>query len=52
MRLGAANVYNFYRRTEAEMPAEEDEIREARAEGIDFRFLVTRGRGYKGRRQH
>ena len=41
MRLGAANVYNFYRRTEAEMPAEEDEIREARAEGIDFRFLVT-----------
>ena len=41
MRLGAAKVYNFYRRTEAEMPAEEDEIREARAEGIEFRFLVA-----------
>lgn len=41
MRLGAAKVYNFYRRTEAEMPAEEDEIREAKAEGIEFCYLVS-----------
>ncbi|HIU25526.1 MAG TPA: FAD-dependent oxidoreductase [Candidatus Copromorpha excrementigallinarum] len=40
-RLGAERVLNFYRRTEAEMPAEEDEIREARAEGIEFRYLVA-----------
>lgn len=40
-RLGAAKVYNFYRRTEAEMPAEAEEIAEAKEEGIEFRYLVS-----------
>ena len=41
VRLGASKVYNFYRRTEAEMPAEEEEIREANAEGVEFCYLVA-----------
>ena len=41
VRLGASKVYNFYRRTEAEMPAEEEEIREAAAEGVEFCYLVA-----------
>ncbi|MCI9597108.1 MAG: FAD-dependent oxidoreductase [Firmicutes bacterium] len=40
-RLGAAKVYNFYRRTEAEMPAEAEEIAEAKEEGIEFCYLVS-----------
>ncbi len=40
-RLGASKVYNFYRRTEKEMPAEEEEIFEAKQEGIDFHYLVA-----------
>ena len=41
VRLGANEVTLIYRRTEAEMPAEPDEIRDARAEGVNFRFLAS-----------
>ncbi|MBR5441502.1 MAG: FAD-dependent oxidoreductase, partial [Clostridia bacterium] len=41
VRLGADEVTLIYRRTEAEMPAEPDEIRDARAEGVNFRFLAS-----------
>ncbi len=41
VRLGAENVYVIYRRTEAEMPAEEIEIAEAREEGVQFKFLCA-----------
>jgi glutamate synthase (NADPH/NADH) small chain len=30
----------FYRRSEEEMPAAADEVEEARAEGVEFRFLL------------
>ena len=39
-RLGA-HVVLLYRRTRAEMPAIEEEIREAEAEGIEFVFLAA-----------
>jgi len=39
-RLGA-NVTLLYRRSEAEMPAEPHEIADARAEGVNFVFLVA-----------
>ena len=38
VRLGA-KVTVYYRRSEAEMPADRDELTEARAEGVAFRFL-------------
>jgi glutamate synthase (NADPH/NADH) small chain len=38
-RLGAANVYNVYRRTRTEMPARIEEIHHAEEEGIQFLFL-------------
>jgi len=41
LRLGARNAYVLYRRSEAEMPARAEEIRHARQEGIDFRFLTN-----------
>lgn len=41
VRLGAENVTLLYRRTEKEMPAEPDEIRDARTEGVAFRFLAS-----------
>ena len=41
VRLGASEVYILYRRTEAEMPAEDVEIREAMEEGVQFKFLVA-----------
>ena len=41
MRLGAEKVYVLYRRTRAEMPAEEIEIVEAMEEGVEFKFLVA-----------
>ena len=41
VRLGAENVTLIYRRTESEMPAEPDEIRDAKAEGVNFRFLAS-----------
>lgn len=41
VRLGAADVSCIYRRTEAEMPAEKIEIREAKEEGVNFQFLTA-----------
>ncbi len=41
VRLGSENVTLIYRRTEKEMPAEAEEIRDARAEGVNFKFLVS-----------
>lgn len=41
IRLGAEKVYNLYRRTRDEMPAEEIEIIESEEEGVDFRYLVA-----------
>ncbi|MBQ2753160.1 MAG: FAD-dependent oxidoreductase [Firmicutes bacterium] len=41
VRLGAKNVYCIYRRTQAEMPAEEIEIKEAFEEGVQFKFLTN-----------
>ena len=38
-RLGAKEVYVVYRRTEAEMPARNEEIAHAKEEGIHFYFL-------------
>ncbi|MGA1845149.1 MAG: FAD-dependent oxidoreductase [bacterium] len=39
-RLGYPKVSILYRRTEQEMPADEEEIRDARHEGIEFHFLT------------
>ncbi len=39
VRLGAESVTLIYRRTESEMPAEKDEIKDAREEGVSFKFL-------------
>ncbi|KNZ41195.1 molybdopterin-dependent oxidoreductase [Acetobacterium bakii] len=41
VRLGAKEVYNIYRRTIAEMPAEEIEITEAQEEGVIFKNLTN-----------
>lgn len=41
VRLGATKVMVLYRRTRAEMPAEDIEIIEAEEEGVEFRFLVA-----------
>ena len=41
VRLGAANVYNIYRRTKNEMPAEAIEITEAEEEGVIFKNLTN-----------
>ncbi|MCI5778681.1 MAG: FAD-dependent oxidoreductase [Lentisphaeria bacterium] len=41
VRLGASEVTCIYRRSEAEMPAEKLEIREAREEGVKFQFLTA-----------
>ncbi|MBQ6465382.1 MAG: FAD-dependent oxidoreductase [Oscillospiraceae bacterium] len=40
VRLGA-DVTVYYRRGEAEMPADRDELAEAREEGVGFRFLCA-----------
>jgi len=40
VRLGA-EVTVYYRRSEAEMPADRDELAEAREEGVSFRFLAA-----------
>jgi len=40
LRLGA-DVTLFYRRSENEMPAFSGEIKEAKKEGVEFRFLST-----------
>jgi len=41
VRLGAENVYNIYRRTKNEMPAEAIEIEEAEEEGVIFKNLTN-----------
>lgn len=41
VRLGARKVTLVYRRTEKEMPAEPDEIRDAKNEGVEFKFLAS-----------
>ena len=41
IRSGAKKVTVIYRRTEAEMPAEPDEIRDAKEEGIEFIHLAA-----------
>jgi len=41
VRLGASEVYNIYRRTKNEMPAEEIEIIEAEEEGVIFKNLTN-----------
>ena len=41
VRLGAEEVYVVYRRTRAEMPAEDIEIEEAIEEGVIFKFLTN-----------
>jgi glutamate synthase (NADPH/NADH) small chain len=40
-RLGAEDVYIVYRRSEAEMPARNEEIHHAKEEGVIFQFLVN-----------
>ncbi|MBQ4315602.1 MAG: FAD-dependent oxidoreductase [Lentisphaeria bacterium] len=41
VRLGSNDVNCFYRRTEAEMPAEKIEIEEAKEEGVNFHYLAA-----------
>lgn len=41
VRLGTENVTLIYRRTENEMPAEKEEIKDAKEEGVNFKFLVS-----------
>lgn len=41
LRLGAEEVTILYRRSREEMPAADDEIREAMDEGVKFQFLVA-----------
>ncbi len=41
VRLGATQVMVLYRRTQAEMPAEDMEIAEAKEEGVIFKFLLA-----------
>ena len=41
IRLGASEVYNIYRRTRNEMPAQEIEIVEAEEEGVIFKNLTN-----------
>ena len=40
VRLGYEHVSVVYRRTEKEMPADHEEIRDAKLEGVDFHFLT------------
>lgn len=41
LRLKAEKSYIFYRRTQAEMPAREEEIEHARQEGVIFKLLTA-----------
>lgn len=41
LRLGASEVYIVYRRTEAEMPARQEEIEHAKEEGVKFVLLAS-----------
>ncbi|NTU91274.1 MAG: NADPH-dependent glutamate synthase [Chlorobiaceae bacterium] len=40
-RLGAEHAYIVYRRSEAEMPAREEEIHHAQKEGVEFQLLTV-----------
>ncbi|MDQ7782499.1 MAG: FAD-dependent oxidoreductase [Desulfomonilaceae bacterium] len=40
LRMGVSQVSIVYRRTEAEMPADPEEVEDAREEGINFHFLT------------
>lgn len=40
-RLGAENVYIVYRRSEAEMPARQEEVHHAKEEGVIFKLLTN-----------
>jgi formate dehydrogenase alpha subunit len=44
LRLGAAKVTVFYRRTKNEMPAQAEEVEQALEEGVEFIFLVAPSR--------
>jgi formate dehydrogenase major subunit len=52
VRLGAENVYNIYRRTKAEMPADLVEIEEAEEEGVIFKNLTNPIEIIKGKDGH
>ena len=39
LRMGAAHVYIVYRRSEAEMPARQEEVHHAKEEGVEFLTL-------------
>lgn len=41
LRIGAENVHLVYRRSEAEMPARNEEIHHAREEGVQFHLLTN-----------
>ncbi len=41
LRLGAEKSYIMYRRTQAEMPAREEEVEHARQEGVIFKLLTA-----------
>jgi glutamate synthase (NADPH/NADH) small chain len=41
LRLGAANVYIVYRRSEEEMPARHEELEHAKEEGVEFKLLTS-----------
>lgn len=41
LRLGAANAWLIYRRSEAEMPARVEEVKHAREEGVQFMMLTN-----------
>ena len=41
VRVGFEEVYIVYRRTEAELPARLEEIRHAKEEGVEFKFLLA-----------
>ncbi len=41
VRLGAKETYVLYRRSQSEMPADEEELAEAMEEGVQFRFLTN-----------
>jgi NADH-quinone oxidoreductase subunit F len=40
MRMGASEVHIVYRRTREDMPAEDEEIRDAHEEGVNFHLLT------------
>ena len=41
VRLGADETYVLYRRSESELPADPEEVKEAMEEGVQFRFLTA-----------